>query len=79
MGRNTSVTLGEHYEKFISHAIEEGRYGSASEAIRAGLRLLEERETKLEILRKALIQGEQSGSTHYSLDDLNRDLDEVLG
>ena len=79
MGRNTSVTLGEHYEKFISHAIEEGRYGSASEAIRAGLRLLEERETKLEILRKALIQGEQSGPVNYSLDDLNQELDGVLG
>ncbi|WP_305045067.1 type II toxin-antitoxin system ParD family antitoxin [Geoalkalibacter sp.] len=79
MGKNTSVTLGEHYEKFISHAIEEGRYGSASEAIRAGLRLLEERETKLEILRKALIQGEQSGLANYALDDLNRELDEALG
>lgn len=79
MGKNTSVTLGEHYEKFISNAIEEGRYGSASEAIRAGLRLLEERETKLEILRKALIQGEQSGPANYALDDLNRELDEVLG
>jgi antitoxin ParD1/3/4 len=79
MGKNTSVTLGEHYEKFISHAIEGGRYGSASEAIRAGLRLLEEREMKLETLRKALIHGEQSGPANYSLDDLNRELDEVLG
>ncbi len=79
MGKNTSVSLGKHYEKFISHAIEGGRYGSTSEAIRAGLRLLEERETKLEILRKALIQGEQSGSANYSLDDLNRELDQQLG
>ena len=78
MGKNTSVTLGEHYEKFISYAIEEGRYGSASEAVRAGLRLLEERETKLTLLRKALIQGEQSGSALYSLDGLNRELDELL-
>ena len=79
MGKNTSVILGEHYEKFISNAIEEGRYGSTSEAIRAGLRLLEERETKLEILRKALIQGEQSGPANYVLEDLNRELDEALG
>jgi antitoxin ParD1/3/4 len=79
MGKNTSVTLGEHYEKFILHAIEEGRYGSTSEAIRAGLRLLEERETKLKILRKALMQGEQSGPANYSLEDLNRELDEIAG
>ena len=78
MGKNTSVTLGEHYEKFISHAIEGGLYASASEAIRAGLRLLEEREMKLKILRNALIQGEQSGLAHYSLEDLNRELDEAL-
>jgi antitoxin ParD1/3/4 len=79
MGKNTSVTLGDHYEKFISRAIEDGRYGSTSEAIRAGLRLLEERETKLGILRRALIQGEQSGTADYSLDALNRELDEDLG
>ncbi|SNX58745.1 antitoxin ParD1/3/4 [Nitrosomonas ureae] len=72
--KNTSVTLGEHFEKFLANQIETGRYGSASEAIRAGLRLLEERETKLEILRQALIEGEQSGSSNYSL---QRILDEL--
>ncbi|SEF72594.1 type II toxin-antitoxin system ParD family antitoxin [Nitrosomonas ureae] len=72
--KNTSVTLGEHFEKFLANQIETGRYGTASEAIRAGLRLLEERETKLEILRQALIEGEQSGSSNYSLQSI---LDEL--
>lgn len=72
--KNTSVTLGEHFEKFLAHQIETGRYGSASEAIRAGLRLLEEREAKLEALRRALIEGEQSGTADYSLQDV---LDEL--
>ncbi|SFW32652.1 type II toxin-antitoxin system ParD family antitoxin [Nitrosovibrio sp. Nv17] len=72
--KNTSVTLGEHFEKFLAHQIESGRYGSASEAIRAGLRLLEERETKLEALRHALIEGEQSGLADYSLQNI---LDEL--
>ncbi len=72
--KNTSVTLGEHFEKFLAHQIEAGRYGSASEAIRAGLRLLEEREAKLEALRKALAEGEQSGPADYSLQNV---LDEL--
>lgn len=79
MRKNTSVTLGEHYEKFILQAVKAGRYGSTSEAIRAGLRLLEEHEIKLEALRRALVEGEQSGSVDYSLDALNRELDEGLG
>ncbi len=72
--KNTSVTLGEHFEKFLAHQIETGRYGSVSEAIRAGLRLLEERETKLEALRRALIEGEESGTSDYSLQSI---LDEL--
>ncbi len=72
--KNTSVTLGEHFEKFLAQQIETGRYGSASEAIRAGLRLLEEREAKLEALRHALIEGEQSGTSDYSLQNI---LDEL--
>jgi antitoxin ParD1/3/4 len=75
MQKNTSVTIGPHYEKFIAKQIEVGRYASASEAIRAGLRLLEERELKLIALRQALKEGEDSGFAEYSLDGLIEELD----
>jgi antitoxin ParD1/3/4 len=58
MPRNTSVTLGKHFDGFIESKIKEGRYGSTSEAVRAGLRLLEERETKLDRLKSVLAKGE---------------------
>lgn len=61
MARNTSVSLGDHLTQFIDRQVEGGRYGSASDVVRAGLRLLEEREAKLEALRSALIEGEASG------------------
>lgn len=76
MQKNTSVTLGNHYEKFISQQVVLGRFGSASETIRAGLRLLEERETKVSLLRHALIEGEESGTSDYSLNNLLSELDE---
>ena len=61
MARNTSVTLGDHFASFISDQVQAGRYGSTSDVVRAGLRLLEEHETKVKALQEALIAGEQSG------------------
>jgi antitoxin ParD1/3/4 len=61
MGKNTSIALGDHFEEFVSSTVGTGRYNSASEVIRAALRLLEEQEEKKNILTKALIEGEQSG------------------
>jgi antitoxin ParD1/3/4 len=75
MQKNTSVTLGKHYEEFISNKVSQGRFGSASEAIRAGLRLLEEQETRLSLLRRALIEGEESGTANYSLNSLLSEID----
>jgi antitoxin ParD1/3/4 len=75
MQKNTSVTLGNHFEEFVTQQITSGRYGSFSEAIRAGLRLLEDQETKLLILRNALIEGEKSGKAKYCLKDFTKELD----
>ena len=59
--RNTSFSLGEHFNRFIDGQIADGRYGNASDVVRAGLRALEERESHLAALREALIHGENSG------------------
>ncbi|WP_159947104.1 type II toxin-antitoxin system ParD family antitoxin [Rhizobium sp. 18065] len=61
MGRNTSITLGDHFAGFVDEQIQTGRYESTSEVVRAGLRLLEEHEAKVKALQNALIEGEQSG------------------
>ena len=61
MPRNTPVYLGDHFMGFINDRVESGRYNSASDVVRAGLRLLEGHEAKVEALREALIEGEQSG------------------
>lgn len=75
MAKNTSVTLGDHFESFITGQIQSGRYGSASEVIRSALRLLENREAKLQTLRQLLVEGEQSGDTDYDLDSFITELD----
>lgn len=61
MAKNTSIWLGEHFETFIKDKVGSGRYSNASEVIRAGLRMLEEEERNIELLREALDAGEQSG------------------
>jgi len=61
MSKNTSVVLGKEQDRFIKAQLRKGRFGSASEAVRAGLRLLEEQELKVERLRASLEEGEASG------------------
>lgn len=61
MGKNTSISLGNHFEEFINEEVKSGRYSSASEVIRSALRLLEREEKKERQLIKALEMGEQSG------------------
>lgn len=62
MARNTSISLDEHFAGFLSQEVESGRYRSASEVVRAGLRLLEDQETQMSALRAALVAGEESGA-----------------
>ena len=78
MAKNTSVTLGEHFDSFISQQLETGRYGSASEVLRAGLRALEDQELKMNNLRNMLVEGENSGIADYSYDTLLSDLDNFI-
>ena len=61
MPKNTSVSLGDHFISFIDTQVQAGRYGSASDVVRAGLRLLEEHEARVKALQDALIAGEESG------------------
>jgi antitoxin ParD1/3/4 len=69
MPKNTSVSLSEHFVEFAEAQVAQGRYGSVSDVVRAGLRLLEEREAAREALRSALIAGENSGpSTPFDFD-----------
>lgn len=73
--RNTSVTIGSHFETFIAEQLDEGRYASASEVVRAGLRLLQEHEIRIRQLRAALIEGEESGFVEYSHEECLDSLD----
>ena len=75
MAKNTSISLGEHFDGFIASQVNTGRYGSVSEVVRAGLRLLEKTETKTEALRRMLEEGEQSGIAEYSLGAFIDELD----
>ena len=61
MSKNTSITLGDYFDDFIQNMLKEGRYKNTSEAVRAGLRLLEEEEQKSSNLKNAIRQGLDSG------------------
>ncbi|MEJ1161101.1 type II toxin-antitoxin system ParD family antitoxin [Prosthecomicrobium sp. N25] len=58
-----NVSVGERWERFVEEAVKQGRYGSASEVVREGLRLVEERETRLAALRQRIQQSIAEGAT----------------
>ena len=67
--RTKADQIGGHFASFVEGKVAEGRYASASDIVRAGLRLLEDQETKLASLRAALIEGENSGpATPFDFD-----------
>jgi len=73
-GENMNVSIGERWETFIENAVCEGRYGSASEVVREGLRLVEERETKLKALREGINATIESGA-HLTAEQVSAGLD----
>jgi len=78
MAKNTSMTLGDHFDGFIAGQINSGRFGSASEVVRAALRMLENNEAKLNTLRKALDDGEKSGISDYEYNAFMAELDSEI-
>lgn len=69
-----NVSIGERWEGFVAEAVKSGRYGSASEVVREGLRLVEEREAKLAALRETL-HASIAGGGRNTVDDVARALD----
>ena len=81
----TSVALTPHFETFIRQQVDSGRFNNVSEVVRAGLRLLEEREAdkaaKLQALREAIAAGLASGpdlSEEEVFDELEAKLQSLL-
>ena len=78
--KNTSITLGEHFDSYIAEQLASGRYRTASELIRESLRLHEARELKIVAMRLAVEEGIASGTDEdFSFEQLNRELDAEPG
>jgi antitoxin ParD1/3/4 len=76
MAKTTSIALGDHFTGFVSQQLSTGRYGSASEVVRAGLRILEEHEAKHQALQNAITAGIESGvADDFSMDKIQQELD----
>lgn len=72
-----NVSVGERWETFVERIVKEGRYGSASEVVREGLRLVEEREAKLKALREEINAAIEEGGDN-SAEDIERMLDGLV-
>ena len=78
MAKNTSVSLGSHFDDFIAKQVADGRYGSASEVMRAALRRLEDDERKVEALRSLILAGKASDTVEYDYESLMQEIDSNL-
>ncbi|MHC5310524.1 type II toxin-antitoxin system ParD family antitoxin [Myroides sp. LJL116] len=75
MAKNTSILLGDYFDKFIKTQIKSGKYTSASEVIRAALRLFEVEESKKTELLQELRKGEHTGfSTNFERENFKQTL-----
>jgi len=84
MSKNTSIILDGQLEQFVNSQIETGNYGSMSDVIRAGLRLLEEHEMKIQRLRDEVQKGFDSGIAKdfdftKFLQEKNKDFEQANG
>lgn len=70
MARVTSVTLGEHFNRFVGDMIQSGRYGNTSEVVRDALRLMEAREQRIQNVREMVLAGLNSPVSKNSMDDI---------
>ncbi|MDR7028818.1 type II toxin-antitoxin system ParD family antitoxin [Rhizobium rosettiformans] len=71
MNKPVQVTIAEPYDSFVESQLESGQFKSAQEVVEAGLQLLKEEQARTEWLRKALIEGENSGpSVPFDPEDL---------
>ena len=78
MAKNTGMGPGEHLDQFIAAQLQKGGCGSATETVRAGLRLLETEEDKLEALRRLIDEGRNSGTADYSYESFMAELDKDI-
>ena len=78
MAGNTSISLGDHFENFVDDRVKSGRYASTSDAVRAGLRLLEQEEIKLDVLRRTLAAGESQLDQGQGIDG-ETFMDDLIG
>jgi antitoxin ParD1/3/4 len=73
--RNTSIALGDHFAEYARRKVETGEFGSVSEVIRDALRLAEERDARIDALRAAIREGEESGpATPFDFDEFLKDM-----
>ena len=76
MAKTTSFVLGDHFTDFIDRKVSAGRFGSASEVVRAGLRILEEHEAKQQALQQAITAGLHSGIVEdFNMEAIQQELD----